>query len=389
VNPLHLVGDSFPSCLVILDALDECKDDRLTSIILSSLSLHVTELSPLKFLITSRPEQNITSAFKSSTQLSLVARPLILHEIELGIVQQDIEHYLTSSLSRIRDAYDLKSPWPSVSDTHALAVLCNGLFIFAATLVNFIQDRNYSSPADQLRSLLENEPTIAHSWASPYRRLDELYTKVLNQAFPCITVTLAERLKIVLGSIILLRDPLSPSALEQLLDLRPMTVRSTLQHLHSVVVVPEIEVQVIRILHPSFFEFMTDPSRCRKADFIVDTLTQHTLLARACLDTMMSLRRDICEINNPCLLNLEVDDLSSRIAKYIPPHIQYACRYWVFHLTNAATSDVLLDLVMQFCSKCLLYWVEVCSLIGELPNALIGLHDAQRFLAVGYSIFRQ
>jgi hypothetical protein len=112
VKPLHAVGDSFPSCLVIFDALDECKDDRITSIILTSLSRRVTELSPLKFLITSRPEQNITSAFKPPSRLSPLAQPLVLHEIELGIVQQDIERYLASSLSQIREEYYLENSWP-------------------------------------------------------------------------------------------------------------------------------------------------------------------------------------------------------------------------------------------------------------------------------------
>jgi hypothetical protein len=387
LKPLRAVGDSFPSSLIIFDALDECKDDRVTSIILSSLSRHVADLAPLKFLITSRPEQNITSAFKSSTQLSPLARPLILHEIELGIVQQDIESYLTSSLSQIREAYYLENSWPSPSDVRALAMLSNGLFIFAATSVGFIRDRNYSSPADQLASLLINAPMVAQSPSSPHHRLDELYTQVLNHAFPNIAPPLTDRIKIVLGSIILLRDPLSSRALENLLKLRPTTVRQTLVHLQSVVIVPENESQVMRLLHPSFFDFITDPPRCRKTNFVVNTLTQHTILACACLEAMMCLRQDICEIQNPSLLNSEVDDLPSRITKYITPHIQYACRHWAFHLKNASISDVLLDLVKQFCSKCLLYWVEVCSLLGELRSALVALHDAQQFLVVS-SVFR-
>jgi hypothetical protein len=382
VKPLHSVRNSFPSCLVILDALDECKDNRITSIILSSLSRHVAELSPLKFLITSRPEQNITSAFKLSSQLIPLSHPLFLHEIELGIVQQDIERYLTSSFSRIRELYYLDSSWPSTSDTRALAELSNGLFIFAATSINFIQDRNYSSPADQLESLLTNPPNIAQSSLSPHRRLDELYTQVLSHAFPNIAPPLADRLKIVLGSIIFLRDPLSSRALEELLKLKPTTVRQTLVHLHSVVIVPEDHFQVIRLLHPSFFDFVTDPSRCRQADFVVNPLIQHALLARACLDSMMCLRQDICGIKNSCLLNSEVDDLPARITKYIPPHVQYACRHWAFHLTNASVSNVLMDLMKEFCSKRLLYWVEVCSLLGELRNALIALNGVRQSLLV-------
>jgi hypothetical protein len=137
-----------------------------------------------------------------------------LHEIELGIVQGDIERFLTSSLSEIREEYYLETSWPSVSDTHALAALSNGLFIFAVTSVNFIQDRNYSSPADQLASLLVNTPALAHSRASPHRRLDELYTQVLNHAFSHITPPLADRLQMVLGNIILLMCSRAPAELK-------------------------------------------------------------------------------------------------------------------------------------------------------------------------------
>lgn len=90
VKPLRAIGTSFPPCVIVLDALDECKDSSATSIILSSLSRYVSELSPLKILVTSRPERNITKGFKSSL-LSPVTQRFILHEIELGVVQNDIE----------------------------------------------------------------------------------------------------------------------------------------------------------------------------------------------------------------------------------------------------------------------------------------------------------
>jgi hypothetical protein len=335
--------------------------------------------------VTSRPEQNITMAFKSR-QLGSAAQRLILHEIELGVVQHDIDRYITSNLSLIREYYGLESSWPSEADIQALAVLSNGLFIFAATSVHFIQDRNYSSPRDQLADLLRNSVMVAESSSSPHRHLDRLYTQVLNHAFPDISPRLGARLKTVLGSIIFLQDPLSPLALEWLLNLTPRTVRETLAHLQSVIIVPENDVQIIRLLHPSFVDFMTDPMRCQDAKFVVNAEAQHTLLACACLQTMRVLKQDICGIINPSVLNSEVDDLPSRITKCIPPHIQYACRRWALHLTNALVSDLLLDLVKEFCSKYHLYWVEVCSLLGELRNALIALHDAQQFLAVSCSV---
>ena len=77
-----------------------------------------------------------------------------------------------------------------------------------------------------------------------------------------------------------------------------------------------------------------------------------------------------------------VDGLASRIAANIPPHIQYACRHWIFHITHALISDTLVDLLKEFCTKYLLYWIEVCSLLGELRNALVGLGAVNGFLLV-------
>ena len=385
VNPLRAIGHFFPCCVIILDALDECRDSGTTSIILSSLSRYVTELSPLKILVTSRPELNITTAFKSLTS----SQRLVLHEVELGVVQHDIEHYLTSKLSLIGESYGLANSWPAETDVRALARLSHGLFIFAATAVNFIQDRNDSSPRSQLADLLLNSATVAERSSSPHHHLDRLYTQVLDHAFQEISPSLLRRIKIVLGTIIFLQDPLSPLALESLLHLNRNTVRETLAHLQSVIIVPENDAHIIRLLHPSFFDFLTDPARCKNAQFAMNAETQHTLLAHACLQAMRVLKRDICGIRNPFILNSEVNDLLSRITECIPPQVQYACRHWAWHLTNAAMSKRLLDLMNEFLSKYLLYWVEVCSLLGELRNALIALHDAQQLLAVGSRVYWQ
>ena len=121
---------------------------------------------------------------------------------------------------------------------------------------------------------------------------------------------------------------------------------------------------------------------------MVDGEKQHTLLAVQCLKAMQLLKQDICGINNPCLLNSEVDNLPSRIKANIPVHIQYASRYWMFHLTHALISDTLADLLRKFCTKYLLYWVEACSLLGELRNILVGLNTTLEFLLVCDWAFR-
>jgi hypothetical protein len=382
VNPLQTLGNSFPPCVVILDALDECKDRGATSIILSSLSRYIQELSPLRFLVTSRPESHISTSFKSS-ELHATTQRLILHEVKLGIVQCDIEQYLSSKLAVTAKTYSgLLETWPSPDDIHSLALLSCGLFIFAATSIRFIEDRNYSDPVGQLAILLQNT-SIGMKGSLPfYHPIDKLYIQVLDHAFPSISFNLSGRLKLVLGTIVLLQDPLSSTGVACLLGLELHIVQSTLLHLHSVVIVPEDNDQAIRLLHPSLFDFITEPKRCLNQKFLIEPKIQHTLLASACLEVMKELHQDICGIRDLSLLNSEVGGLPRQIMKNIPAHLQYACRHWAWHLSHGMISDRLLDLLQVFCSKYLLFWIEVCSLLGELQSVLIALDTAQQMLVV-------
>jgi hypothetical protein len=373
--------------VVVIDALNECKDDSATSVIVAALLRHVTELSPLKILITSCPERKIAAGFESSA-LGLATRRFALHEIKLGVVQNDIERYLTAKLTVTRQLFHLQDSWPSTVDIQALSSLSFGLFIFAATSVKFIEDQNYSDPVGQLAKLLRSSTATAEG-PSPQCHLNQLYTQVLTHAHPDISLDLAGRLKLVIGTILLLRDPLSARNLEYLLNMIPdnpdsnhSPVRHTLIHLHSVVIVPHDDTQVIRLLHPSFFDFLINPDRCLNTKLVVNTGAQHTLLAQACLYAMKGLKRNICGIESFTMLNSEVDNLPARITRYIPAHLQYACRHWGSHLANAMVSDILLNLLKEFTSEGLLYWVEVCSLMGDLQSLLMSLDVALQALAV-------
>ncbi|KAF8586854.1 hypothetical protein K439DRAFT_1659436 [Ramaria rubella] len=207
VKPLHVVGKSFPSCVVVIDALDECKEDKSTSSILSCISNHMERLLPLKFLITSRPEPNTTMAFTAST-----LKPFVLHEVNLDVVEKDIEHYLTIKIAEFQTLYGCKDSWPLLADIQALSKLSCGLFIFAAISVKFIEDKAYGNPVDQLRKLL-HDTTVMAEGAAPHHHLDQLYTQLLNQAYPTLSSESAGQLKRILGSVILLCDCLSANSI--------------------------------------------------------------------------------------------------------------------------------------------------------------------------------
>lgn len=394
VNPLLALGEqNQPFSVVVIDALDECKDNDTTSSILEALALHVSKLSQLSFLITSRPEHHITSAFQSS-DLQAETRRFVLHEVQLDVVRIDIREYFSAKLKdkkwRLRFP-ELEESWPSEADIQKLSDLSSGLFIFAATCIKFIRDRNALNPRDQLKQLLP-----ADAVSSPHN-LDELYLQVLNHAHPNPTDKLSKRLRLVLGSIVHLQDRLSVVDLGHLLweyQVRigagstlevqdSINVESTLKDLHSIVLVPDADAQVIRMLHPSFFDFLTDSSRCLNSNFVVDTRDQHSVLALACLGIMRrELASDMCQLASPTALNAEIEHIAERITKHIPSFLQYACRHWGSHFASATLSDVLLQLLEQFVDENLLHWIEVCSLLGELQGATIALDVSHQALIV-------
>lgn len=375
VKPLRQLGDSFQPCIIILDALDECKDDGAISIILSALSRYVDQLSRLRILVTSRPEPKISAGFKSD-DLRISTKRLALHEVQLAEVENDIARYLDSALRIIHDYYYPASTWPSAEDVQALVQLSSGLFIFAATSIRFIEDKTFGSPRGQLAAILGRGASARHGH-SPQSKLDSLYTELIVNAFSNISAETAARFRKVLGSIVILQDPLSPISLEQLLGLNSDVVRETLLHLQSVIILPDDDVDVARLIHPSFFDFLTDSNRCKDARFAVNAQAQHTLLARKCLDTMECLHSDMSKLMDPTRFSSEVAGLSTQISSNIPFHLQYSCRHWAFHFERSLISDSLLDHLNQFCLKHLLHWLEVCSLLGELRGALVGLHTVQ------------
>ncbi|OBZ75606.1 Vegetative incompatibility protein HET-E-1 [Grifola frondosa] len=367
VDPLAQVRGVFPPCVVVVDALDECKDPHSMSLILSALADYILQLYPLVFVIMSRPEHGISAQFRQR-RLSHATDRLVLHDVPLENVSRDIKYYLEASFPRIKSTFMVPDGWPSPEAIEVLTERSAGLFIYAATAVRFIEDLRYSNPPGQLRRLL------ASTASSPTTLLDTLYNEILTAACPEPSPELINRLKTILGSIILIRSPLSMPNLEKLLGLEPCIVQYTLTSLRSVLSIPDGVDEAIRVIHPTFAEFLL---RCDNPNFFIDQQTQHTLLLQCCLKVMTTnLRHDICGLRDPSRLNNEVTDVANRIARSVPPYLQYACLHWAAHLrVHQHLDDILLSLLDEFASKYLVFWVEVCSLLGRLDDAARTLHE--------------
>ncbi|KAJ7133784.1 hypothetical protein C8R46DRAFT_1362330 [Mycena filopes] len=238
--------------IIVLDGLDECEDVvPLLKLILDAVrsgSLHA------RILVVSRPEPHISQVIWQAAENFGICRHLKLRPDESALA--DIHHYLSEEFSRIRQSQQLwglflEENWPGQEAINHLVEKSSGTFIYAATVVRFIEDQ-YSDPMEQLARVLNLDPQST----TP---LDTLYTEVLSHV--------PDRLMLrrVLHAVIFLNQQLDPEGIDAALHVRKGTARLTLRSLHSLLFVPPLRTigyrYDVKVLHASFQDFLTDPTR--------------------------------------------------------------------------------------------------------------------------------
>ncbi|KAK1218930.1 hypothetical protein PQX77_018372 [Marasmius sp. AFHP31] len=251
---------------------------------LSSYQLPST-WSPLKFLISSRPEAWIREAF-DEVDLSRVTKHIALTDTYQ--TDRDIERYLRREFEIIRTSpkysrLQFPSPWPEEWDLQRLVWKSSSQFVYATTAVKIVKTP-YSNPLDQLRTLLEYNPGNSPS-NSPFAELDRLYHIILS-----INPN-REQLLLVLAAVQVItgdwdddgygNEGSSPQFIEILLDLAPGDVHMTLRAMHSVL---DIHEHRITVSHTSFHDYLFD--RVRSGIFFVDRDAQTHHLARRWLQAL-------------------------------------------------------------------------------------------------------
>lgn len=386
INPLLEEEDAFPSpVVIILDALDECTDDGPVSKILTILGGAMERLPRLKFFLTSRPEVNIRQGFRDPV-LDAATKTCILHEIENSVVDHDIERYLRVGFHHIGRRFSLldDSHWPSDDIIRKLVKDSYRLFIFASTVIKFVGGEA-DDPIGQLEILHEQATRAQSAGIQAFHTLDQLYYQVLQHALPPTrhpdTFTI---LKAIVGTIVLLCDPLSLKDLAALLNIPTKVIRTALRRLHSVMTVPDDDAAMITLCHPSFHDYITQ--RCHDSLYTINTPLQHNQITILCFEQMKHLERNMCKIDDPSKLNLEINDLQTRLGQYLSPTLIYACLHWPVHFSKATQSLVMLGLLKEFFSKRFLYWLEVLSLLGSLQKVPGYLRSLRKVVEVSPEI---
>ncbi|KAI0414361.1 hypothetical protein F5X98DRAFT_349372 [Xylaria grammica] len=360
---------------IVVDALDECEsEENVKQIIdLFSRASDTISMSPrLRIFATSRPDIPIRLGFEA---VDGTHKDLVLHEVPEPVIRHDLSIYFQCELETIRNEYNrsvshsrrkLQVDWPGSSDFEALVHMATPLFIFAATVCRFLADRRHGNPDKNLQKVLRYRTRSQES------KMDNTYRPVLDMMLMGLSrrerMEAISEFRVIVGSILVLAEPLSASALATLIDVPQDTVDDRLDMFHSVLDIPSVATAPVRLLHLSFRDFLTDPEKREQSEFWIDEGDTHKTLASRCLQIMDSaLRKNICGKKWPGESIESFDKL--KIQDSLSPEVTYACQHWAHHLKEA-DDNIRDDQVYGFLKRHFLHWLEALALVGKASRSI-------------------
>ncbi|CAE6503943.1 unnamed protein product [Rhizoctonia solani] len=355
-NPLDPV-----KMVVVIDALDECEDKDAIQDILGLLLKHAVNL-PIRFIVSSRPEPQIRDLMIDEQ----VKAKLVLHELDTGDVQVDIETYVREELKPM-------NPPPAESQIAALVAKAGILFIYAATAVRYVGYDNFRhNPDARLRTLLDAQDGQKTQSRKKNQEIDGLYTTVLDAALNDDGLEDEERSDIeqVLRTVMCAYDPLTVASLSELLQIHNTgRVRAALRPLWSVLHIVGVD-ELVTTLHASFPDFMLDPARSKV--YCCDSEVHNRILAEHCMERIGKAQPhlNICGLESSYLPDRSISNIEERVSNAISPDLLYACRYWADHVQAGKCALTLVEKLRDFLCTRLLLWIEVLNLKKHIKTSM-------------------
>ncbi|KAF9442714.1 hypothetical protein P691DRAFT_461335 [Macrolepiota fuliginosa MF-IS2] len=295
VQPLQELEDTGigvgEDAIIIIDGLDECDGVNAQRTIIQIIIASVHEqTTPFLWAFFSRPEPHIKAAFLSK-QATDVCLKLNL-PVSRG-ADGDIEAYLRDGFKMIRAKFDFPAVfiWPSEEEIHRLVDQSAGLFVYAASVIRYMEDPAASEPTARLRSLLELGNTKTSD--NPLANLDQFYILILEQV---PEGTLPNTL-LLLSALTTSLQIEGAQILYAVLKFSLVIFYSAVANLHSVLNVPTSYNGVpgrVSFYHASFSDFLTNKTRSTPR-FFVDNDDLYNKIDFRCADTLRKISNRTCD----------------------------------------------------------------------------------------------
>ena len=356
---------SHGTIVLIIDALDEAGSEKDRRTLLHALSNGFRALPPfIRVIITSRQEADIENTLASHQSVESYNI-----DNDLSATMQDIFAFFQHRLAEIRltNKYlPFESDWPSYEKVCALRDCADGSFIWASTACLYIDSHDPRLRLDELTTRSEQSSSVS------FTNLDKLYRTGLSSAGAWADHAFCSDSRDILGMILCARIPLSCAAIDTLLTL-PRPCLQTICRLRCFLRGGETEA--IRILHPSFHDYLT--SRSHGDPWFVDLEQHNENLAFHCIELLhCNLRENICGLTLPYPVEGET----------LPEPLTYACKFWVEHISHISRiTDKIGERVLQFLERHLMHWIEAMALLKSHGRTIRLLHHLLDWLRVCYS----
>lgn len=281
---IHLqMLDHSSRVLIIIDGLDEC-DDPLELLDLVGDFCLTYPTSPIVWIVASRPEPHITSLFAQPKIAPAYEKEEIL--VDSNRAREDVERYLCDELKKIQMAsisLQNLSRWPSEDDFLQIVCEADGLFVYASTVVMYINNPAYGNPVSQLEDILEvirtGKKDAVPGKGHPMARLDALYAHILSKVPADVMVNTRKLLLLCL-------DEYWGDASFQfhcnMLRMARHTAYGATHHIHSIATIPgpaEASKSRLQLVHKSLEDYLKDYQR---SGFSVDINSELQQLRAQC-----------------------------------------------------------------------------------------------------------
>ena len=354
------------SLVFVIDAFDECGDNRSRPHLLRLLNVTVTRASWLKIIVTSRPEADIQRFFDGLTQSSYSQYDLATDQESGG----DLRTFARHEFKLVAQNWHLPALWPDEPLLNQVTFRPNGLFIFIETLVLALE--HCEDPTEFLKATSEDSADAG------LKALYGLYSSILESR---IVRSNAEFRRVI--GVLLATAPyraLCEETITELAGVRQNLVQKWVDDLSSLLYRDEWTNGGIRARHLSISDFLVS-GNC-PSDYQINLQGANVHLGISCLDIVVhQLRFNIFGLEDSRLANVDVEDLQSRITVNISDPLEYSSLYWSNHLcfTPDNYDQRVWESLKEFFEGLYpLFWIEVLNIMGMV---LMGTSSIRRVIS--------
>jgi hypothetical protein len=302
-----------------------------------------------------------------------------LERVPIEESSADIKIYLSANLAECA----------TIEQIEKLVLDAAGLFIHAATVVEYVAGRDVGEQKSLLRRLLSPSST-RRPLRGATAALDRLYLQILETSLvdprdfddedvfqDCLSILHTFLCTIQRTSTSVAVALLNASSTDDEVFFDDGMANGVLHRLYAVLYVHDGQVMWF---HKSFPDFLFDKARSGK--FFCDQEQHHQRLARGCFKIMNDeLRLNIADIPSSFLLDRDDPTLPARITTNISLSLRYACGNCMAHLvlTSHEAPNPLVNMLSGFLQLQVLFWMEAMNLLGRRGLCQGIMRDARRW----------